>query len=80
MGLGHLDGDGLELIQKLRAAKGLSADTQAAQHLRLVPHADLPQLDARDMEMAVLLLSNTPTPILFVPFVCHALSLSLIHI
>ena len=46
MGLGHFDGHGLELVEKLSAAEGLAADTKAAQHPGLVPHADLPQLNA----------------------------------
>ena len=46
LGLGHLDGHGLELVQEGGAAEGLAADAQAAQHLGLVPHADLAQLDA----------------------------------
>ena len=46
LGLGHLDGDRLELVQELRAAEGPSTDAQTAQHLGLVPHADLTQLNA----------------------------------
>ena len=45
LGLGHLDGDGHEPIQKLGAAEGPAADAQAADHLSLVPDADLPQFD-----------------------------------
>ena len=45
--LGHLRRDRTEIIQELAAAVRPSADSEAAQHLCLVPHADLPQLDAR---------------------------------
>ena len=45
LGLGHLDGHRLEILQKACAAEGPSADSQSAYHLRLVPNADLPQLD-----------------------------------
>ena len=44
--LGHLDRNGDEVVQKLRAAERPTADAEAAEHLRLVAHADLPQLDA----------------------------------
>ena len=44
--LGHLDRNGDEVVQKLRAAERPAADAEAAEHLRLVAHADLPQLDA----------------------------------
>ena len=44
--LGHLDGNGLEVLQKAGAAEGLAADAEAADHLALVAHADLAQLDA----------------------------------
>lgn len=44
--LGHFDGNGLEVLQKTAAAKRLAANAQAAQHARLVAHADLAQLDA----------------------------------
>ena len=43
---GHFDGHGLEILQKPLAAEGLATDTQAAQHFRLVAHANLAQLDA----------------------------------
>ena len=46
LGLGHFDGHRLELVQKLGAAEGLAADAEPPQHPGLVPHADLPQLDA----------------------------------
>ena len=46
LGLGHLDGHGDEIVHILAAAEGTAADAQAAQHLRLVPDADLAQLDA----------------------------------
>ena len=36
----------MELVQELGTAEGPAADAQAAQHLGLVPHTDLPQLDA----------------------------------
>ena len=45
--LGHLDGHGDKIVQKLRAAEGPAADAETAEHLCLVAHADLPQLDAR---------------------------------
>ena len=44
--LGHLDGHRLEIVQELAAAERAAADAEAADHLRLVAHADLPQLDA----------------------------------
>ena len=46
LGLGHLDGDGLKVVQEAAAAEGPPADPQSAQHLGLVPHTDLAQLDA----------------------------------
>ena len=46
LGLGHFDGHGHKVIQKLGTAEGAAADPQASQHLGLVPDADLPQLDA----------------------------------
>ena len=46
LGLCHLNGYRLELVQELGTAEGPAADAQAAQHLGLVPHTDLPQLDA----------------------------------
>ena len=45
LGLGHFDGHRQEAVQELGAAEGPAADAQAADHLGLVPHADLPQLD-----------------------------------
>ena len=36
----------MKVIQKLIAAIGTAADSEAAEHLRFVPDADLPQLDA----------------------------------
>ena len=44
--LGHLDGHGLEIPQEGVAAQLPAAGAQAAQHLGLVPHADLAQLNA----------------------------------
>ena len=44
--LRHLDGHGLEVFQKPAAAERLTAKPQAAQHLALIAHADLAQLDA----------------------------------
>ena len=44
--LGHLDGHGLEVAQERAAADGPAAGAESAQHLRLVAHADLAQLDA----------------------------------
>ena len=41
----HFDRDGLEVVQKFTAAERATADAQAADHLCLVAHADLPQLD-----------------------------------
>ena len=46
LGLGHLDGHGQEPVQELGAAEGPPADAKAADHLGLVPDADLPQLDS----------------------------------
>ena len=43
--LGHLDGHGPKIVQKLFAAHGPSAGSETAQHLRFVPDADLPKLD-----------------------------------
>src|SRR5439155_632738 len=45
--LRHLDRDRLERREKRRAAERPSARAVAANHLRFVPHADLPHLDAR---------------------------------
>ena len=45
LGLGHLDGDGQEPVQKLGAAEGPPADAETAHHFGLVPDADLTQLD-----------------------------------
>ena len=42
----HVDGHRLEIIQKRRAAQRPAADTQSAQYLCLIAHADLPQLNA----------------------------------
>ena len=44
--LGHLDGHGHKVVQKLRAAERTAADAEAAEHFGLVAHADLTQLDA----------------------------------
>ena len=44
--LRHLRRDGLKVVQKLAAAVRTAADADAAEHLRLVAHADLAQLDA----------------------------------
>ena len=41
----HLGGDGMKVVQKLIAAVGTAADSQASQHFRFVPNPDLPQLD-----------------------------------
>ena len=46
LGLGHLDGDGQEPVQKLGAAEGPPADTETAHHFGLIPDADLTQFDA----------------------------------
>ena len=46
LGLRHFNGYGLEILQKFPAAEGTSADAQTPDQLGLVPHADLPQLDA----------------------------------
>ena len=43
----HFDGHRLEVVQKFAAAEGPAADAQTADHLGLVAHADLAQLDAR---------------------------------
>ena len=45
--LGHLDRDRLEIVEEFAAAEGPSADAESADHLRLVAHADLAQLNAR---------------------------------
>ena len=45
LGLGHLDGDGQEPVQKLGAAEGPPADAETAHHFGLVPDTDLTQLD-----------------------------------
>ena len=37
---------GWKSFKKAAAAEGLAADAKAADHLALVPHADLAQLDA----------------------------------
>ena len=42
----HVDGNRLEVIQKGRAAQRAAADTQTTEHLSLVAHTDLAQLDA----------------------------------
>ena len=44
--LRHLDGNRLKLPQEAGAAERSPADAQTAQHFRLVPYADLAQLDA----------------------------------
>ena len=44
--LGHLDGHGLEIAQEGAAADGPTAGAEAAEHLRLVAHADLTKLYA----------------------------------
>ena len=44
--LGHLDGHGHKIVQKLRAAERTAADADAAEHLCLIAHTDLAQLDA----------------------------------
>ena len=46
LGLCHLDRHGQEAVEERRAAEGSAADAETAQHLRLVTHADLAQLDA----------------------------------
>ena len=46
LSLGHLGADGVEIGQKLAAAERAAADADAAEHLGLVAHADLPELDA----------------------------------
>ena len=43
--LGHFNGDGAKLVHVGGAAKGPSADAKAAQHLGLVAHPDLTQLE-----------------------------------
>ena len=43
--LGHFDGNRLEIVQELGTAEGPAADAQTAYHLRLVPDADLPELN-----------------------------------
>ena len=45
LGLGHFDGNRLEVIQKLGAAEGPSADAQATYHFGFVPDTNLPQLN-----------------------------------
>ena len=45
LGLCHLDGHRLEIVQKLLAAEGTTADAQTAHHFCLVSNANLPQLD-----------------------------------
>ena len=45
--LGHLDGDGLEIVEEFLAAERTAAHAESADHLGLVAHADLPELDAR---------------------------------
>ena len=47
LGLGHLDGNRHKPVQKLGAAEGPPADAKAPDHLRLVPDADLPELNPR---------------------------------
>ena len=44
--LRHLRRDGLKVVQELTAAVRAAADADAAEHLRLIAHADLAQLDA----------------------------------
>ena len=44
--LAIFDGHRHKVVQELGAAEGPAADAQASQHLGLVPHTDLPQLDA----------------------------------
>ena len=46
LGLRHLDGNGQKPVQKLGTAEGPPADAKSPDHLGLVPHADLPELDA----------------------------------
>ena len=46
MGFGHFDRYGDKVVHELIAAEGPAADAQATQHFRLVPHTDLPQLNA----------------------------------
>ena len=45
--LGHFDGHRLEIHQELTAADGAAAGAEPAEHFRLVPNADLAQLDSR---------------------------------
>ena len=45
--LGHFDGNRLEIIEEFLAAEGPAAYAESADHLGLVAHADLPQLNAR---------------------------------
>ncbi|MPN14147.1 hypothetical protein SDC9_161473 [bioreactor metagenome] len=47
LGLGHFNRNRQKRVQKLGAAKGPPADAESADHFRLVPHANLPQLDPR---------------------------------
>ncbi len=42
---GHFNGNRLEIVQEGGAAEGPAADAQTAYHLRLVPDADLPELN-----------------------------------
>jgi hypothetical protein len=44
---GHLDGNRLKIAKERRATEKPTAWADAAQHLRFIPYADLPQLDAR---------------------------------
>ena len=44
--LRHLRGHGLKVVQKLIAAVRAAADADAAEHLRLITHTNLAQLDA----------------------------------
>ena len=45
--LGHLDGNGLEIIEETRAAEGLTADSDSAEHLGLIADTYLAKLDSR---------------------------------
>ena len=45
LGLCHLDGNGMEILQKAATAEGSATDAQATYHFCLVTHTDLPQLD-----------------------------------
>ena len=42
----HFDGNRLEIVEEFLAAEGSAAHAESADHLGLVAHADLPQLDA----------------------------------